>query len=143
MGVLRKGRFVTTGGLSGAVGIKANSKKERIAKALEAQNRPARVAPAVARDSGRQFTHLLGLFDFRKLSPEDKVACSRWCEEGANGRSSGRRNGRADDAMLVNGEVAGLSTPEALGGVIYRAPGNARHREPYRLGLQALSSLLP
>ena len=108
MGVLRKGLFVTTGGLSGAVGIKANLKKERIAKALEAQNRPARVASAAARDSGRQFAHPLRLFEVRKLSPEDKVAAVGAKSKGANGR----RNGRADDAMPVNGEVAGLSTLE-------------------------------
>lgn len=95
MGVLRKGLFVATGGLGGAVGIKANSKKERIAKALEAQNRPARVAPAAARDSGRQFTHLLGLFEFRKLSPEDKVAYSRWCKEQGRQRSQQRAQKRA------------------------------------------------
>ena len=87
MGVRRKGLFVATGGRSGAVGIKANSKKERIAKALEAQNRPARVAPAAARDSGRQFTHL--------LSPEDKVAYSRWCEEQGRQRSQQRAQKRA------------------------------------------------
>jgi hypothetical protein len=34
---MRKGLFVATGGLSGAAGIKANSKKERIAKATEKQ----------------------------------------------------------------------------------------------------------
>lgn len=39
MGFLRKGLFVATGGLSGAAGIKANSKKERTAKALEKQLR--------------------------------------------------------------------------------------------------------
>jgi hypothetical protein len=39
MGFLRKTLWVGTGGLSGAVGIKANSKKERTAKALEQQNR--------------------------------------------------------------------------------------------------------
>ena len=39
MGFLRKGLFVATGGLSGAAGVKANSKKERTAKALEKQNR--------------------------------------------------------------------------------------------------------
>jgi hypothetical protein len=41
MGFLRKGLFVATGGLSGAAGVKANSKKERTAKALEKQNRVA------------------------------------------------------------------------------------------------------
>ena len=35
MGFMRKALFVGTGGASGAVGIKANSKKERIAKASE------------------------------------------------------------------------------------------------------------
>lgn len=39
MGVLRKGLWIGTGGLSGAAGVKANSKKERTAKALEKQNR--------------------------------------------------------------------------------------------------------
>lgn len=39
MGFLRKGLFVASGGLSGAAGIKANSKKERTAKAAEAQLR--------------------------------------------------------------------------------------------------------
>lgn len=39
MGFLRKSLFVATGGLSGAAGIKANSKKERTAKAQEAQLR--------------------------------------------------------------------------------------------------------
>jgi len=39
MGFLRKGLFVASGGLSGAAGIKANSKKERTAKAMEAQLR--------------------------------------------------------------------------------------------------------
>ena len=38
MGLLRKATFVATGGASGLV-IKANSKKERTAKALEQQNR--------------------------------------------------------------------------------------------------------
>lgn len=37
MGFIRKALFVGTGGASGAVGIKANSKKERIAKASERQ----------------------------------------------------------------------------------------------------------
>lgn len=56
MGFLRKGLFVASGGLSGAAGIKANSKKERTAKAMEAQlrlqkqamraNRPAAVPKA-------------------------------------------------------------------------------------------------
>jgi hypothetical protein len=39
MGFLRKGLFVATGGVSGVAGVKANSKKERTAKALEKQNR--------------------------------------------------------------------------------------------------------
>jgi hypothetical protein len=39
MGLLRKATFVATGGASGLVGVKANSKKERTAKALEEQNR--------------------------------------------------------------------------------------------------------
>lgn len=39
MGLFRKTLFVATGGMSGAVGIKANSKKERIAKASEKQVR--------------------------------------------------------------------------------------------------------
>jgi hypothetical protein len=38
MGFLRKGLFVATGGVSGVAGVKANSKKERTAKALEKQN---------------------------------------------------------------------------------------------------------
>ena len=38
MGFLRKSTFLATGGLSG-LGMKANSKKERTAKALEKQNR--------------------------------------------------------------------------------------------------------
>jgi len=37
MGFLRKTLWVSTGGLSGAVGVKANSKKDRTAKAAEAQ----------------------------------------------------------------------------------------------------------
>jgi hypothetical protein len=44
MGFLRKGLFVASGGLSGAAGVKANSKKERTAKALEQQNRLAKKA---------------------------------------------------------------------------------------------------
>jgi ribosomal protein L7/L12 len=36
---MRKGLWIGTGGLSGAAGIKANSKKDRTAKALEKQNR--------------------------------------------------------------------------------------------------------
>lgn len=43
MGFLRKALFVGTGGLSG-VAIKANSKKERTAKALEEQTRIMRAA---------------------------------------------------------------------------------------------------
>ena len=39
MGFMRKALFLGTGGLSGAAGIKANSKKERTAKALEKQVR--------------------------------------------------------------------------------------------------------
>lgn len=47
MGFLRKATFVATGGASGLV-FKANSKKERIANALEKQNRmAASAAPAV------------------------------------------------------------------------------------------------
>ena len=38
MGLLRKATWVATGGLSG-LAIKANSKKERTAKAIEQQNR--------------------------------------------------------------------------------------------------------
>ena len=45
MGFLRKGLFVATGGLSGAAGVKANSKKERTAKALERQNRQSQERP--------------------------------------------------------------------------------------------------
>jgi hypothetical protein len=37
MGFMRKALFVSTGGLSGAAGVKANSKKERVAKATEKQ----------------------------------------------------------------------------------------------------------
>jgi hypothetical protein len=43
MGFLRKGLFVATGGASG-LAFKANSKKERTAKALEAQNRPPKAS---------------------------------------------------------------------------------------------------
>jgi hypothetical protein len=43
MGFLRKATFVATGGASGLV-FKANSKKERIANALEKQNRQQRVS---------------------------------------------------------------------------------------------------
>jgi large subunit ribosomal protein L7/L12 len=39
VGFMRKALFVYTGGLSGAAGIKANSKKERTAKAMEKQVR--------------------------------------------------------------------------------------------------------
>lgn len=39
MGFMRKALFLGTGGLSGAAGIKANSKKERTAKAAEKQLR--------------------------------------------------------------------------------------------------------
>jgi hypothetical protein len=39
MGLFRKATFVATGGLSGAAGVRANSKKDRTAKALEEQNR--------------------------------------------------------------------------------------------------------
>jgi len=39
MGFLRKGLFVATGGLSGVAGVRANSKKDRTAKAMEAQLR--------------------------------------------------------------------------------------------------------
>jgi len=42
MGFLRKGLFVATGGASGLAGVKANSKKERTANALEKQNRMIR-----------------------------------------------------------------------------------------------------
>jgi hypothetical protein len=42
MGIMRKGLFLASGGMSGVAGVKANSKKERIAKALEKQNREAR-----------------------------------------------------------------------------------------------------
>lgn len=37
MGFMRKSLFVATGGLSGAAGVKANSKKDRAAKAAEKQ----------------------------------------------------------------------------------------------------------
>jgi hypothetical protein len=37
MGLLRKTLFIGTGGLSGVAGVRANSKKERSAKALEKQ----------------------------------------------------------------------------------------------------------
>jgi hypothetical protein len=36
---MRKALFVSTGGMSRVVGVRTNSKKERIAKALEKQNR--------------------------------------------------------------------------------------------------------
>lgn len=39
MGFMRKALFVSTGGLSGVAGVKANSKKERTAKAAEKQLR--------------------------------------------------------------------------------------------------------
>jgi DNA-directed RNA polymerase subunit RPC12/RpoP len=39
MGFMRKALFLGTGGLSGAAGVKANSKKERTAKAAEKQLR--------------------------------------------------------------------------------------------------------
>lgn len=39
MGFMRKGLFVATGGASGMAGLKANSKKERTAKAMEQQVR--------------------------------------------------------------------------------------------------------
>jgi hypothetical protein len=51
MGILRKGLFLGTGGMSGVAGVRANSKKERIAKALEKQNREAarQAAPPAAK----------------------------------------------------------------------------------------------
>jgi hypothetical protein len=39
MGLMRKALFVGTGGLSGMAGVRANSKKERTAKAAEKQVR--------------------------------------------------------------------------------------------------------
>ena len=39
MGFMRKALFLQTGGMSRAVGIRTNSKKDRTAKALEKQNR--------------------------------------------------------------------------------------------------------
>lgn len=53
MGFMRKALFLGTGGLSGAAGIRLNSKKERTAKALETQvrlqKRAMRRQPSVAR----------------------------------------------------------------------------------------------
>jgi hypothetical protein len=39
MGFMRKALFLGTGGLSGMAGVRANSKKERTAKAVEKQVR--------------------------------------------------------------------------------------------------------
>jgi|GEM_PF-3620578 len=59
MGVLRKALFLSTMGISGAVGIKTNSKKERIAKSLERQEGVAtrstpqeRIAKFIERQEG-------------------------------------------------------------------------------------------
>jgi hypothetical protein len=58
MGFMRKALFVGTGGLSGMAGVRANSKKERTAKAAEKQvrlqkqtrvARPTRTTSTVAR----------------------------------------------------------------------------------------------
>jgi hypothetical protein len=68
MGFLRKATWITTGGTSGLV-FKANSKKERIANALEAQNRAMNQANRSARptlaDSGiYHFSNYDGGFPF-------------------------------------------------------------------------------
>jgi hypothetical protein len=86
MGFLRKGLFVATGGVSGAAGIKANSKKERTAKALEAQNRAAKQAsrtatPTLAGTGVYHFSNYDGGFPFHP-SPEKrgtlKFVDSQW-----------------------------------------------------------------
>ncbi|MHB1853612.1 MAG: hypothetical protein ACYCS2_00955 [Acidimicrobiales bacterium] len=96
MGFLRKGLFVATGGLSGAAGIKANSKKERTAKAAEAMARaqgvgPRRIdyaataltglaipearrsapAPTTGPSPSEELTRLVGLRDAGVLSEEE------------------------------------------------------------------------
>jgi hypothetical protein len=53
MGYMRKGLFLGTGGMSGLL-VNANSKKERIAKALEKQNRQGAMAHAFDKEAGRQ-----------------------------------------------------------------------------------------
>ncbi len=47
---MRKALFLGTGGLSGMAGVRANSKKERTAKAAEKQVRRQKQAMARARD---------------------------------------------------------------------------------------------
>jgi len=75
MGFLRKATWVSTGGASGLV-FKANSKKERIANALEAQNRATNQANRSARptlaDSGiYHFSNYDGGFPLHS-SPEKR-----------------------------------------------------------------------
>jgi hypothetical protein len=57
MGFVRKALFLGTGGLSGVAGVRANSKKERTAKAAEKQVRLQRqVQAGVSRQSARPIT---------------------------------------------------------------------------------------
>lgn len=53
MGFMRKALFVSTGGLSGVAGVKANSKKERTAKAAEKQLRLQRQQLRAAESAAR------------------------------------------------------------------------------------------
>jgi hypothetical protein len=78
MGFLRKALFVGTGGLSGAAGVKANSKKERTAKALEKQNRllqrqESAAAPVYARPGpiSDELAKLAALHDQGALTDEE------------------------------------------------------------------------
>lgn len=57
MGFMRKALFVSTGGLSGVAGVKANSKKERTAKATEKQVRLQKQQLKAAKSAARNISH--------------------------------------------------------------------------------------
>jgi len=120
MGFLRKGLFVATGGVSGAAGIKANSKKERTAKALEAQNRAAKQAsrtatPTLAGTGVYHFSNYDGGFPFHP-SPEKrgtlKFVDSQWQLHFGKANHS---------CMVVSPDTRCRSHPRRSGVAAYRA----------------------
>ena len=99
MGFFRKATFVATGGLSGVAGVKANSKKERTAKASEAQVRLMR--------------------EQQLNTPVQSAAAQRLA--GARPLSAGCIRGRNSQRVRQNaGRSEGMLGVSALGGFTFR-----------------------
>jgi hypothetical protein len=153
MGFMRKALFLGTGGLSGMAGVRANSKKERTAKATEQQVRLTRQTSNTAgrTSTGRRWKVVCPECRQEFLSPKSpNIGCpacrTRVCVErvGAGvlakrvvgsapapteARSSGNGAAAVADAARAQALAAGATPADAQAAAAYAAVAHAAGRD--------------